>query len=45
MCDLMWSDPVENMVGWQGSPRGAGFLFGEDIVNKFLNDNKLECIL
>lgn len=31
MCDLMWSDP-EEINGWSMSPRGAGFLFGGDIV-------------
>eukprot|EP01132_Coremiostelium_polycephalum_P002882 gene2882-3583_t len=43
MCDLMWSDP-EDFPGWNGSPRGAGFLFGEDIVQKFNHDNNLEFI-
>ncbi|KFH06484.1 protein phosphatase 4, catalytic subunit, partial [Toxoplasma gondii MAS] len=31
MCDLLWSDP-EDMQGWGYSPRGAGYLFGADIV-------------
>jgi serine/threonine-protein phosphatase 4 catalytic subunit len=31
MCDLMWSDP-EEINGWSVSPRGAGYLFGKDIV-------------
>lgn len=31
MCDLMWSDP-EELNGWSMSPRGAGYLFGGDIV-------------
>jgi serine/threonine-protein phosphatase 4 catalytic subunit len=34
MCDLMWSDP-EEINGWSISPRGAGFLFGGDIVAAF----------
>ena len=33
MCDLMWSDP-EDIDGWGLSPRGAGYLFGGDIVEK-----------
>jgi serine/threonine-protein phosphatase 2A catalytic subunit len=30
MCDLLWSDPDER-VGFNVSPRGAGFTFGQDI--------------
>ena len=33
MCDLMWSDP-EDIDGWGLSPRGAGYLFGGDVVDK-----------
>jgi len=43
MCDLLWSDP-EEMKGWGVSPRGAGFLFGGDIVEKFNHENGLELI-
>jgi serine/threonine-protein phosphatase 4 catalytic subunit len=32
----MWSDPDE-ITGWSVSPRGAGYLFGGDIVEKFNN--------
>lgn len=34
MCDIMWSDP-EDIQGWHLSPRGAGYLFGGDVVEKF----------
>lgn len=42
MCDLLWSDP-DDIDGWGLSPRGAGFLFGADIVKRFnyLNDLSL----
>lgn len=43
MCDLMWSDPDES-VGWSVSPRGAGYLFGGDIVEKFNRENKIQLI-
>jgi len=43
MCDLMWSDP-EDIEGWGISPRGAGYLFGKSIVQKFCQVNKIECI-
>ena len=43
MCDLMWSDPDES-PGWSVSPRGAGYLFGGDIVDKFNRENKIDLI-
>lgn len=44
ICDLMWSDP-DNIVGWGVSPRGAGFIFGEDITQKFNHTNGLKYIV
>ncbi|KAK4450109.1 calcineurin-like phosphoesterase [Podospora aff. communis PSN243] len=43
MCDLLWSDPDE-IDGWGLSPRGAGFLFGADIVKVFNYRNDLSLI-
>lgn len=43
MCDLLWSDP-EEINGWGLSPRGAGFLFGGDIVSKFNETNNIQLI-
>ena len=43
MCDLLWSDPDE-IEGWGLSPRGAGFLFGADIVRHFNYKNDLSLI-
>lgn len=43
MCDLMWSDPDE-ISGWSVSPRGAGYLFGGDIVDKFNHANNIDLI-
>lgn len=43
MCDLLWSDPDE-IDGWGLSPRGAGFLFGADIVRVFNYRNDLSLI-
>lgn len=44
MCELLWSDPDESITGWSLSPRGAGFLFGQDVVSEFLHVNNLEMI-
>lgn len=43
MCDLMWSDP-EDIEGWGLSPRGAGYLFGGDVVAKFNETNHIDLI-
>ena len=43
MCDLLWSDPGEK-DGWELSPRGAGFIFGEEQSSKFNFTNKLSMI-
>lgn len=43
MCDLLWSDP-EAITGWGTSPRGAGYLFGEDVVKQFNANNQLQLI-
>eukprot|EP01013_Petalomonas_cantuscygni_P016887 TRINITY_DN3395_c0_g1_i1.p1 TRINITY_DN3395_c0_g1~~TRINITY_DN3395_c0_g1_i1.p1 ORF type:complete len:308 (+),score=61.99 TRINITY_DN3395_c0_g1_i1:206-1129(+) len=44
MCDLLWSDP-EEIDGWGLSPRGAGYLFGIDVVTQFNSQNATELIL
>ncbi|KAJ9456306.1 Serine/threonine-protein phosphatase 4 catalytic subunit [Diplonema papillatum] len=43
MCDLLWSDP-EDIDGWGLSPRGAGYLFGGDVVQQFNTTNKIDLI-
>jgi serine/threonine-protein phosphatase 2A catalytic subunit len=43
MCDLLWSDP-DDRGGYNVSPRGAGFTFGEDISKTFCHKNGLKQI-
>ena len=43
MCDLLWSDPEER-TGWGVSSRGAGYIFGKDISQKFTEKNNLMMI-
>lgn len=43
MCDLLWSDP-DDIEGWGLSPRGAGFLFGADVVRKFNHHNDISMV-
>jgi len=42
-CDLMWSDP-EDVDTWAVSPRGAGWLFGRKMTDRFLRTNDLTLI-
>ncbi|MEM2464733.1 MAG: metallophosphoesterase family protein [Candidatus Bathyarchaeia archaeon] len=35
--EILWSDPEDWISGKYPSPRGAGYLFGEDITIKFLD--------
>lgn len=41
MADLVWSDPDPEILDFKLSPRGAGYLFGADVMNKFCHDNGL----
>lgn len=43
--DILWSDPTDDYKGFRTSERGAGYLFGCDIVNKFLDRNNLSYII
>ncbi|KAH0785832.1 serine/threonine-protein phosphatase PP-X isozyme 2 [Histomonas meleagridis] len=43
-CDLLWSDPDSSIEGFTMSPRGAGFLFGGDVVKEFNEQNKISFI-
>lgn len=43
MCDLLWSDP-DDVPTWAVSPRGAGYLFGENEVKQFAQVNDISLI-
>jgi len=45
LADLMWSDPDPEKTGFVISPRGAGYVFGHDVVWKFLHLNDLTHIV
>ncbi|XP_073983627.1 serine/threonine-protein phosphatase 4 catalytic subunit-like isoform X2 [Rhodnius prolixus] len=42
--DLLWSDPEDSKRGWESSPRGAGYLFGIDVSDKFRDANDIDYI-
>lgn len=41
MKDLLWSDPEPSLVGIAPSPRGAGCVFGNDVVHTYLSQLEL----
>eukprot|EP00727_Mastigamoeba_balamuthi_P006419 m51a1_g2398 putative protein phosphatase 4 catalytic subunit (305) ;mRNA; f:758916-759992 len=43
MCELLWSDP-EDIDGWAESPRGAGLLYGGDVVAQWNHINRLALV-
>ncbi|XP_067130820.1 uncharacterized protein [Centruroides vittatus] len=43
ICDLLWSDPDEDITGWGENDRGVSYTFGGDVVRSFLE--KHDCSL
>ncbi|XP_035694826.1 serine/threonine-protein phosphatase alpha-2 isoform-like [Branchiostoma floridae] len=43
VCDLLWSDPDEDITGWGENDRGVSYTFGGDVVRNFLR--KHDCSL
>lgn len=44
LCDLMWSDPGPKTSGWTKNERGVSYLFGPDVLDKFLAFHDLDLI-
>lgn len=44
LCDLLWSDPEKNIVGWGENDRGVSVTFGADIVDEFLDMINIDLI-
>jgi diadenosine tetraphosphatase ApaH/serine/threonine PP2A family protein phosphatase len=43
-CDLLWSDPGDDVTGWVVSPRGAGYLYGANVTREFQHLNRISLI-
>ena len=43
-CDIVWSDPTDEVEFWSVSPRGAGWLFGALATKRFLHTNNLDLV-
>jgi serine/threonine-protein phosphatase PP1 catalytic subunit len=44
LCDLLWSDPGENIDSWGENERGVSYTFSEKIVEDFLDKFDLDLI-
>jgi len=45
LCDLLWSDPEPDIMGWAENDRGVSYTFGADVVSKFLQKHDLDLIV
>ncbi|XP_065861805.1 serine/threonine-protein phosphatase PP1 isozyme 3-like isoform X2 [Euphorbia lathyris] len=44
LCDLLWSDPSNEIQGWGANERGVSYIFGADRVFDFLRKHDLDLI-
>ncbi len=45
LCDLLWSDPSDDLpTEWGPSERGVSLNFSKDVVHSFLNNNNLDLL-
>eukprot|EP00756_Hemistasia_phaeocysticola_P001768 Hpha_TRINITY_DN11231_c0_g1::TRINITY_DN11231_c0_g1_i1::g.167530::m.167530/K06269/PPP1C; serine/threonine-protein phosphatase PP1 catalytic subunit len=45
VCDLVWSDPEPEIVGWGDGSRGVSYSFGPDVVEKFLRRHDFDLVV
>ena len=45
LADVAWSDPEDDHQGWLPSPRGAGYTFGQDVLEAWNHLNGLEMLI
>jgi len=44
LCDLLWSDPDKDVVGWGENDRGVSYTFGPDVLSKFLRKQDMDLV-
>lgn len=44
LCDLLWSDPDKDIMGWGENDRGVSFTFGPDVVSTFLKKFDMDLV-
>ena len=44
LCDILWSDPDKEVVGWGANERGVSVTFSASIVDTFLKKHDLDLV-
>ncbi|XP_003740351.2 serine/threonine-protein phosphatase PP1-beta [Galendromus occidentalis] len=44
LCDLLWSDPEKDIMGWADNDRGVSVVFGANIVEDFLTKQDMDLV-
>ncbi|KAI5713136.1 serine/threonine-protein phosphatase alpha-2 isoform-like [Diaphorina citri] len=44
LCDLLWSDPDNNILDWGDNDRGVSYTFGPNVVKTFLDKHHMDLI-
>jgi serine/threonine-protein phosphatase PP1 catalytic subunit len=44
ICDLLWADPDKEITGWDENDRGVSYIFGPDVVAKFLGNFDMDLV-
>jgi serine/threonine-protein phosphatase PP1 catalytic subunit len=44
LCDLLWSDPDKDVLGWEENERGVSYVFGTNVISSFLEQNDMDLI-
>ncbi|KAI6186453.1 Metallophosphoesterase domain containing protein [Aphelenchoides besseyi] len=45
LCDILWSDPDSKILGWAPNDRGISFVFGQDVLQNFLQKMDLDLVV
>jgi serine/threonine protein kinase len=45
LCDLLWADPLQGVIGFLPSKRGTGSCFGVDVVDQFLEKHDFDLVV
>lgn len=45
VCDMLWSDPDPNVVGWAPNERGVSNVFGVEVLAQFLRRMDLDIVV